>query len=610
MRVVPALALALSVAVAVAVVAFAGPVPERAAVTNRPISVKSGGYIGSESCQACHPGNYHSWHESFHRTMTQVPNRHTVTGTFEGSLTSDGLEYRLHQDGDRFTVSVAGGEPRQVVLSTGSHHMQAYWLAPSGPGRRLGLLPFIFLHEEQRWVPRVAAFLQPPRHNGGVDESGMWNANCERCHATQGRPRVTAPDVMDTQVAEFGIACEACHGPGEEHVSLHRNPWRRYLQRTDDEPDPSIVNPRRLPHDLASETCGQCHSVWIFNSDQTAENWNEHGFSFRPGGDLSKTRFIQRRDHMGEGDPERSSQQAVTPDYWFWSDGMIRVSGREFNGLIESPCYQKGELSCLSCHSMHTRGDASAIAKWADDQLAPGMHGDQACLQCHDSIGSRLAEHTHHAPASDGSRCYNCHMTYTTFGLLKAIRSHEISTPDVAASLATGRPNACNQCHLDKTLGWSAEHLAQWYGIAAPELGELERSLAASVLWTLRGDAGQRALMAWSFGWQPAQRASGEGWMAPFVAVLLDDPYDAVRFMAGRSLRSLPGFKNYPYDFLASRERRMTARDGVLKLWGERGNLRGRTESALLMEPGGALRLDELNRLIQQRDNRPVMLLE
>ncbi len=23
----------------------------------------------------------------------------------------------------------------------------------------------------------------------------------------------------------------------------------------------------------------------------------------------------------------------------FWSDGMVRVSGREYNGLIDSPCY-------------------------------------------------------------------------------------------------------------------------------------------------------------------------------------------------------------------------------------------------------------------------------
>ena len=38
------------------------------------------------------------------------------------------------------------------------------------------------------------------------------------------------------------------------------------------------------------------------------------------------------------------------------------------------------------------------------------------------------------------------------------------------ATLATGRPNACNLCHLDKTLGWTAQYLEQWYGVTRPAL--------------------------------------------------------------------------------------------------------------------------------------------
>lgn len=37
----------------------------------------------------------------------------------------------------------------------------------------------------------------------------------------------------------------------------------------------------------------------------------------------------------------------------FWSDGTIRVTGREYMGIIESPCYRGKALSCLSCHSLH-----------------------------------------------------------------------------------------------------------------------------------------------------------------------------------------------------------------------------------------------------------------
>ena len=34
----------------------------------------------------------------------------------------------------------------------------------------------------------------------------------------------------------------------------------------------------------------------------------------------------------------------------FWSDGMVRVTGREYNGLLDTACIQKGKMSCLSCH--------------------------------------------------------------------------------------------------------------------------------------------------------------------------------------------------------------------------------------------------------------------
>ena len=136
------------------------------------------------------------------------------------------------------------------------------------------------------------------------------------------------------------------------------------------------------------------------------------------------------------------------------------MTGREYNGLLESPCYQRGEMSCVSCHSMH-KSDP-------DDQLARGMRGNQACLQCHDEMAGDLTRHTRHATDSPGSNCTNCHMPHTSYGLLKAIRGHTVETPDVATTLATGRPNACNLCHLDKTLDWTAEQLAKRTGQAKP----------------------------------------------------------------------------------------------------------------------------------------------
>ena len=104
---------------------------------------------------------------------------------------------------------------------TGSHHMQVYWYY-AGRMRALGLVPLAYLIDDQRWIPREAAFLQPPVFHTDFN-FGQWNLNCIRCHTTASHPglgfgeegNTGQPQKMDTQVTQFGIACEACHGPGK-----------------------------------------------------------------------------------------------------------------------------------------------------------------------------------------------------------------------------------------------------------------------------------------------------------------------------------------------------------------------------------------------------------
>ena len=274
---------------------------------------------------------------------------------------------------------------------------------------------------------------------------------------------------------------------------------------------------------------------------------------------------------------------------FFWKDGMIRVSGREYNGLIESPCHKGGKFSCLTCHSMH---DSEP-----DDQLAKGMEGNQACLQCHETIGKDIAAHTRHSAASPGSACYNCHMPHTTYGLLKAMRSHQISSPTATESREAGRPNACNLCHLDKPLAWTVEQLQQWRKVQPPSMTQEEREVPAAVVWLLKGDAGQRALAAWHFGWPAAQQASGRDWIMPFLAPLLNDSYAAVRFIADRSLKTLPGTAGFEFDFTASATAQPNAAARATTLW---------KKSAL--PPG--LSLEAIPKMIQAQDARPIHLRE
>jgi predicted CXXCH cytochrome family protein len=570
------------------------------------------GYVSSSACKECHQKQFESWWHSHHRQMTQVMTTNTVQADFNGvTMDFGGERFTLHESSNQYWVDIqvideveeiartngVPGPPLRIPMGmiTGSHYFQVFWL-PGGYGNQQIGFPFTWLVAEKRWVQRHDAFIRPPEA-GQVPEE--WNQVCIRCHATGGRPR---PDPQthgfDTQVTELGIACEACHGPGEKHVAAQRK-----LQREGRYPSGApadIIQPAHLDHVRSSQVCGSCHSMKWFDE---SEGWKQSGFRYRPGDDLEQTTPIIRPSKLAE-QPWLGGVLARNPDIledFFWPDGMIRVAGREFNGLLESACYQKGELACVSCHSMH-KSDP-------DKQVKADMDGNQACLTCHSQYVSQLSAHTHHPPGSSGSLCYNCHMPYTAYGLLRGIRSHQIERPMAQTTLKTGRPNACNLCHLDRSLEWTARKLSEWYGQPVPELPHEQRTVSEAARLLLSGDAGQRALAAFSLGWKPALAASDRNWQAPLLAAVLEDPYAAVRFIAHRSLMQLPGFEKFAYDFESDSEQLRESRAKALELWRSTAqSLPQRPET--LTGPGPVLDTNRLEQLLSRRDNRPRHLRE
>jgi hypothetical protein len=630
---VPAIALVLAAILSGFLLTLREPVVRENQIGNRPIQHQTGGFVSSDRCRACHPAQYLSWHRSFHRTMTQIASPESVAPSFD-AVRVDALPAGpmiLERRGrvlwaDFIDPDRPGGGriQRAVVMTTGSHNQQIFWYATAN-SRVLGQLPAIWLPSEQRWIPRRAAVMRPP--GPPASETGAWNAVCVACHTTDGRSLFDTPfgsrhidqQAADTTVAEFGVACEACHGPGDAHARVSRSPARRYWFHLSGRPDPTIVQPLRLEPRRSSQVCGQCHSVWEFRDAADERRANAQGLPYRPGDDLAATRFIVQPTSRLEA---TTLQAFVDEDPGFvrdvfWSDGMVRATGREYNGLIESPCYKNATdrrrtLSCFSCHTMHQSADDPREAReWADQQLAPSATGNDACLACHGSMRATVTTHTKHHADSSGSACYNCHMPFTTYGLLKTVRSHQISSPSVQTTVETGRPNACNLCHLDKTLAWTAGALNRWYGTAKPVLGEDDATIASALVTLLKGDAGQRAIAAQGMGWRPAQRASGTSWMAPYLALLLDDPYDAVRFIASRSLGGLPGFETLAPDFLAAPSVRLATRTRALEIWRDRRVANPvAPDAALLFRVDGTFNAPVVNRLMAERNTRKVVYRE
>jgi len=573
-------------------------------------------YVGSESCRGCHSDEHKSWHASYHRSMTQLMSPETVQATFDGQTHEfQGERFTMHQSGEEYWTSIEsidaalaspnGRDPQalhmRLGMVTGSHHMQVFWLPGMMGNLQIGF-PFAWLIDDRRWAPRNSLFIRDPHT---VISKENWNMNCIRCHTTGGQPRpLEAEQRFESRVADLGISCEACHGPAKRHVDrqqrLAKLPESEHQQTLNTEPL-AIVQPADLDHVRSSQVCGSCHGMKWFDK---SVKWTAHGFRYRPGDDLEQTTPIIRPTQLDK-QPWLKEVLQKNPDIlndFFWPDGHIRVTGREYNGLLESACYQRGKMSCISCHSMH-KSDP-------DDQLARGMRGNQACLQCHDEMAGNITAHTQHAADSVGSNCTNCHMPHTSYGLLKAIRGHTIETPNIATTLETGRPNACNLCHLDKTLDWTAGQLAKRSGEVQPTVPKEHRTTAASVIWLLKGDAGQRALAAWHMGWKPALEASGSGWQSPLLAELLADPYSAVRYMAHKALTRQPGFEGFEYDFVADETSRLARRETALAKWTLPTGNTPTNPNTLLLDTDGQQLTNKVRQLIETRDNRPMRLRE
>jgi hypothetical protein len=551
--------------------------------------------------------------------MTQVASPDTVLDVSKPvQLSYNNRQYALERKGDKFFVRMRPldgeyGPPRQVVLVTGSHNLQVLWLE-TGEGRTLDQFPFAYIIAEKMWAPVNETFLMPPELKEYYSV-GAWNGACMDCHVTEGQSRFVAGSKWDSDVAEFGIACEACHSEGREHIELNRNPFRRFKIHLTTGKDSTVTNPARLSGPASGLDCGQCHSVWAFKNMTDKIDFNRHGAGFRPGNHDLPQRFVVQPDA-----PDHSEQKdfirKTEPDFFknrFWGDGMIRVTGREYNGLEASPCFRGGKFSCISCHEMHPAGVQQAgLKKWArTGQLAPKMDSDEACLQCHKTFAANITAHTHHAATSSGSRCYNCHMPHTTFGLLHAIRSHQVSSPTAQESVAYGRPNACNLCHLDQTLAWTANKLHTWYGQPVPPLSSDDENISAAVQWLVKGDAAQRALLAWGMGWEPAQKTAGRDWLYPYLIYSMIDPYAAIRFDAWKSLQTLPGFSDFAFTYTSDERSLNEAAAQAFKKWLNEvrdPNTVFRPETGLDSE--GHFRKDVLQRLRSERDNRPVVLAE
>ncbi|HKA06944.1 MAG TPA: cytochrome c3 family protein, partial [Gemmataceae bacterium] len=162
--------------------------------------------------------------------------------------------------------------------------------------------------------------------------------------------------------------CESCHGPGSLHSAA-----QGLKKGAAGEEDSTIVNPGRLPRDRLEPICAVCH----LSGTAVVLVRGRHETDFRPGMPLTDYRIDYHLDSAGE---------------------QMTVVGH-MQQLRLSPCYQKSEMSCLTCHDPHAR----------EKPRDPVAFYRQQCLNCHESRGCSVpvADRRKKEPADN---CSACHM--------------------------------------------------------------------------------------------------------------------------------------------------------------------------------------------------------
>lgn len=526
-------------------------------------------YTGSEKCKECHEDNYKSWKKTYHRTMTQEATSESVVGQFNGEpQTYWGTTIRPVLKDSKYYFEYYNPETKkhintlEIKRTVGSRRYQQYLAQTDHTQGNYYRLELLWHIEDKRWVHLNGAFLGSD-HQSFDNHTATWNQNCIFCHNTGIQPNMTNYDEIlnkkkpgqsvnlkvdsrfDSHVTDLGIGCESCHANGEEHIALNQNPFRKYYLHYSGADDKSIINPLKLSAKKSMDICGQCHGQRTPKTHELAKQWMEKGPTYRPGDDLqSHVNTVWQESLLNTTKSSVFKQR-------FWKDGTPRLSAYEYQGLLQSQCYIKGDLTCNDCHSMHD-GNPKGMIK--DENLT-----NKVCIGCHEEFLINLQSHTGHDEKSDGSICYNCHMPKLVYGLMAFHRSHKIESPNPNYEFNNDKPSACTACHIDKSANWIEKNYNKiWPNEDSKKsFSETSNEVIQSIFKLHSGDPVERGIAASNMNYVSQLISNSEKiYLIPHLLFAMEDSYPAIRRFSFKSLISIldnlsvesNGFKKLHFD--------------------------------------------------------------
>ncbi len=526
--VVAALALAVLLALALRGRAPTGPASPAPAGTEA--AARPQDYVGSAACAQCHAEAYRRWQGSQHAVAMQPASDGTVLGDFDDArYTADGVTTEFFRRDGRYFIRTEGPDGgtgefevrhvfgvyplQQYLVELPRGHVQAFTVAWDARPTAEGGQRWFTLYPGERIDPRDELHWSRRQQN--------WNYMCADCHSTRVRKNYdAATDAYRTTYAEISVGCEACHGPGSGHVRAAEAARKSGTKPTDgalavalDERkgvrwtiDPATGNARRsAPRSTDREigACAQCHARrgQFSDADRAGEPFTDH---YRP---------------------------ALLTAGLYHPDGQQRDEVYDWGSFLSSRMHAQG-VTCSDCHDPHDG--------------KPRAAGDALCAQCHLATRYAAPAHHFHPAGGEGSACTDCHMRTTTYMVVDPRHDHSfrIPRPDLTATL--GVPNACNDCHRDRSPQWAAAEVRKRYPEPKTGYQGFAEAFAAS-------DAGRPATLELTQvvandGESAIARASALSRLAAWpgensllaAEAALEDPSPLVRLGALEVYQSLP----------------------------------------------------------------------
>ncbi len=398
-------------------------------------SIKSSSFINSQTCTQCHQKEHKQWLGSHHEQAMQQASDKTVLGDFNHSTFDyQGERTTFYKKNGRYFINTPSPDGKMhdytVKYTFGVTPLQQYLIEL--PGGRLQAFTIAWDQQKKKWFhlhPHEKITANDPLHWSKLFYS--WNSNCAECHSTNLQKNYNPKTkTYHTTWSEINVGCQACHGPGKQHLEWAK---AKHAGKFTTIKNKGFINQTKKtkPHNKLN-MCASCHS-------------RRHAVSAN---DIPGEPFF---DHF---------MPALLRNDLYHPDGQIKDEVFVYGSFLQSKMYRAG-VSCVDCHNPHS--------------LKLKHTGNAICTQCHNKASTKhfsdlnqknydSPTHSHHKAGSPGAQCVNCHMPEKAYMQIDFRRDHSFRIPRPDLTEKIGTPNACNQCHTDKSAAWASKAIQQWFG--------------------------------------------------------------------------------------------------------------------------------------------------